>query len=254
MANKPKLYISPAGHAVDNRTKCPQACSENTHCRAFGDKFAARMRELGADVKVADPKWVGNEGMKKRVAEANKWGAVLYWAIHTNAGGGRYSMTMCWNNAASIEKARVVHKYCKCMAVHKVVTSKVYEIRATKMTCLYDELFFHDNAEDCAWFHTVGMDLLVEEHAQAACELLGLVYVPPVKEQPKEETVKAGDVVKLNKEKLYLSSTGTAGVTRTGTFYLYDGKKVNGRYRVTNKPERVNKKPLALYVSGWVKL
>ncbi len=65
---------------------------------------------------------------------------------------------------------------------------------------------------------------------------------------------KAGDKVKLSKGKLYLSSTGRKAVMRTGTFYLYDGKKVNGRYRVTNKPERVNKKPVGLYVSGWVEL
>lgn len=259
MAKKPKLYLSPAGHLVDNKTKCPQTCSENTHCRAYADKLAARMMQLGADVKIANPAWVGNPGMEKRVAEANDWGAVLYMPIHTNAGGGRYSMTMCWNSPAAIAAAQVIHKYSKCMAVHKVVTRNLYEIRATKMLCLYEELFFHDNAEDCAWFHTVGMDLLVEERAQALCELLGLTYAAPIVEEPKAETTvmaepKAGDVVKLNKGNLYVSSTGTAAKVRTGTFYLYDGKKVNGRYRVTNKPERVNKKPVGLYVSGWVKL
>lgn len=65
---------------------------------------------------------------------------------------------------------------------------------------------------------------------------------------------KAGDVVKLNKGKLYLSSTGNTAFTRTGTFYLYDGVKVNGRYRVTNKASNVGKKPVGAYVSGWVAL
>ena len=254
MAKKPKLYLSPAGHAVDNPTKCPQACSENTHCNAYMDKLAVRMVQLGADVKIANPAWKGDVGMQKRVAEANAWGAKVYYVGHTNAGGGRYSMTMCWSDEASIAKANIIHKYRKCVKTHKVVVNtKWYEIRATKMPCMYDELFFHDNAEDCAWFHNGGMELMVEETAQALCEMLDLVYVAPVKEQPKTEP-KAGDAVKLNKGTLYVSSTGTAGVTRTGTFYLYDGKKVNGRYRVTNKPERVNKKPLALYVSGWVTL
>ena len=67
-------------------------------------------------------------------------------------------------------------------------------------------------------------------------------------------TPKAGDVVKLDKGKLYSASTGTAGVTRSGTFYLYDGVKLNGRYRVTNKVSNVGKKPIGLYVSGWVEL
>ena len=256
---KPKLYLSPAGHKTDNKTKCPQTCGENVHCRAYADKLAARMKQLGADVKIANPAWVGDEGMIKRAAEANAWGADLYNAIHTNAGGGRYSMTMCWNDADSVAKANVIHKYRKCVASHKVVCrTDLVEIRRTAMPCLYDELFFHDNAEDCAWFHQVGMDLMVEETAQAMCELLDLTYVAPVKKEQAASVVKtepkAGDVVKLNKGKLFASSTGKTAFTRTGTFYLYDGKKVNGRYRVTNKPERVNKKPVALYVSGWVEL
>lgn len=72
--------------------------------------------------------------------------------------------------------------------------------------------------------------------------------------KPAVKTPKAGDVVKLNRGKLYVSSTGKTGATRTGTFYLYDGEKVNGRYRVTNNKARVGKKPMGVYVSGWVEL
>ena len=48
------------------------------------------------------------------------------------------------------------------------------------MPCLYDELFFHDNAEDCAWFHKEGMAKLAEETVQALCELVGVKYKAPV--------------------------------------------------------------------------
>ena len=65
---------------------------------------------------------------------------------------------------------------------------------------------------------------------------------------------KAGDVVELNNGKLYSASTGNKAVSRTGTFYLYDGQKINGRYRVTNRADRVGKKPVGMYVSGWVEL
>lgn len=253
---KPKLYISAAAHAVDNPTKCPIPCGENVHCNQYMDLVEIRMKELGADVKRGFRAQTGTAAMQKRVAEANKWGADLYYVAHTNAGGGRYSMTMCYNDAPSKEKARVIHKYRKCISPHKVVTrSDLYEINATKMVCLYDELFFHDNAEDCEWYHNGGMELLAEETVQALCELMDLDYkessgkdVKPAKEP------KAGDKVKLTKGKLYLASTGKAAITRTGTFYLYDGKKVKNRYRVTNKASRVGKKPLALYVSGWVEL
>lgn len=251
-----KIYLSAAAHAIDNHTKCPMPCGENVHCNAYMDLVETRLKALGVDVKRGFRIQTGNAAMKNRVAEANAWGADIYYVAHTNAGGGRYSMTMCWDNASSKEKARVFHKYRKCVSSHKVVArNDLYEIKATKMPCMYDELFFHDNAEDCSWFHNGGMELLAEETVQALCELVGVKYVAPAKDQviPKIEP-KAGDKVVLNAGKLYVSSTGKSAKTRTATFYLYDGKKVNGRYRVTNKPERVGKKPLALYVSGWVEL
>ena len=260
MAKKPKIYLSAAAHATDNATKCPGKCSENTHCIAYMDRLAQRLKALGFAVKQGSAKLTGEKAMRARVKEANKWGAKLYYVAHTNSGGGRYSMTMCWPDAASRAKAEVLHKHRKCVASHKVVTEKgLYELSATAMTCLYDELFFHDNAEDCAWFHGGGMEQLVEETAQAFCELCGVTYMAPVAEPPKDKPADgdapaAGDTILLKKGKLYLASTGSASVTRTGTFYLYDGKRVNGRYRVTNKKARVGKTPLALNVSGWVKL
>lgn len=244
-----KLYLSAAAHAVDNATKCPHACSENTHCAAYMDRVEARMKSHGVQVRRGYPMATGDAALTARVRDANAWGANLYYVAHTNAGGGRYSMTMCWGDAASLVKARVLHKHRKAVTPHKVVTRRdLYEIRATKMICLYDELFFHDNAEDCRRFHNGGMEQMVEETVAALCEMLGVTYRAPQTEH------QVGDAVQLVKGKLYLASTGAAGVTRSGTFYLYDGKKVNGRYRVTNKKERVGKTPIATNVSGWVEL
>ena len=264
-----KIYLSAAAHATDNPTKCPHKCGENIHCNEYMDIVEKRLKALGFEVKRGDKSKTGGEAMQSRVSEANKWGADIYYVAHTNAGGGRYSMTMCYPNAMSKAKADIIHKYRKCVPSHKVVTrSDLYEIKATKMVCLYDELFFHDNAEDCVWFHNGGMALLAEETVQAICEICGVAYVPEVKEEPKQEVSatkpadkltakpapKAGDVVKLNKGKLYASSTGNTAFTRTGTFYLYDGVKVNSRYRVTNSAKRVGKTPIALNVSGWVEI
>lgn len=242
-----KVYLSPAAHATDNATKCPSKCGENVHCNAYMDIVEKRLKELGFEVKRGDKAKTGGPALQSRVAEANKWKADIYYVAHTNAGGGRYSMTMCWPDDSSRAKANVFHKYRKCMATHKVVTrTDLYEIKQTAMPCMYDELFFHDNASDCVWFHNVGMKKMAEETVRALCELCGVKYVPT--------TVKAGDTIKLNKGKLYLTSTGKTAFTRTGTFYLYDGIKVNGRYRVTNKASRVGKKPVALNVSGWIAL
>ena len=278
-----KIYLSPAAHAADNRTQCPVACSENTHANAYMDVLERRLRALGIEVKRGSAALTGADAMRARVKEANAWGADIYYVAHTNAGGGRYSMTMCWPNEASRAKAEILHRHRTCVASHKVVTnSELYEIKQTKMVCLYDELFFHDNAEDCAWFHSGGMEKLAEETAAAMCEIGGVAYKPPVAEKPAEKkpaatvtkpaekkpaaTVtkpaapakpvviapKAGDVVKLEKGKLYHTARGGAYVTRTGTFYIYDGVKVGNRYRVTNKKESVGKSPVSKFVSGWV--
>lgn len=172
-----KIYLSAAAHATDNPTKCPTKCGENIHCNAYMDIVERRLKAHGFEVKRGDKSKTGNTALQSRVAEANAWKADLYYVAHTNAGGGRYSMTMCWNDSASIAKAKVFTKYRKCVASHKVVTrDDLYEIKQTAMPCMYDELFFHDNAEDCAWFHNGGMEKLAEETVQALCELCGVTY------------------------------------------------------------------------------
>ena len=179
-----KIYLSAAAHQYDNPTKCPTKCGENVHCKAYMDIVEKRLIALGFDVKRGYQDEVGSLAMEHRVAEANAWGADLYYVAHTNAGGGRYSMTMCWDDAASKKKANVIHKYRKCVSSHKVKTrTDLYEIRKTKMTCLYDELFFHDNATDCKWYHEKGMALLAEETVRALCELCGVEYVPTTVEK-----------------------------------------------------------------------
>jgi N-acetylmuramoyl-L-alanine amidase len=150
------------------------------------DIVEKRMKELGVDVKRGYRDEVGTPAMQHRVAEANAWGADLYYVAHTNAGGGRYTMTLCWDDAASKAKAAVIGKHRKSIKTHKVSPRPdLYEIKQTSMTTLYDELFFHDNAEDCKWFHNGGMEIMAEETVQALCELLGVKYAPVVDEVSK---------------------------------------------------------------------
>lgn len=253
-----KIYLSAAAHAIDNKTKCPISCSENTHCNEYMDVVETRLREVGFEVIRGDKNLTGSQAMTTRVAQANKAKVDLYYVAHTNAGGGRYSMTMHYPNAASKTKAEVFHKYRKSMN-HKVkARSDLYEINMTSMICLYDELFFHDNAQDCAWFHNGGMKTMAEEAVQAICEICGVQYKRHVDESKPEKPVltthKAGDQVQLKNGRLYATAKGNKFYIRTGTFYLYDGVKVGNRYRVTNNKGRVNKAPIWANVSGWVEI
>ena len=67
-----------------------------------------------------------------------------------------------------------------------------------------------------------------------------------------EKAHKKGDKITLKNVTLYASSTAKSGVKKTGTFYLYDGVEVNGRYRITTKSTFCGKKPIGQYVTGWV--
>ena len=89
--------------------------------------------------------------------------------------------------------------------------------------------------------------------------------VTPVEPPKKEEVIisskpdtskeptgtEIGAKVILKNQYLYASSTITTGFMKTNsTYYIYDGKEINGRYRVTNLVEHCNGG--LMYVSGWV--
>lgn len=60
-------------------------------------------------------------------------------------------------------------------------------------------------------------------------------------------------MVTLHNTPLYVSSTAkTPATKKSGTFYIYDGKELNGRYRITNSAERAEKTPMAQHVTGYV--
>lgn len=60
-------------------------------------------------------------------------------------------------------------------------------------------------------------------------------------------------MVTLENTPLYVSSTAkTPAARKSGTFYIYDGKELNGRYRITNSVDRCGKKPIGENVTGYV--
>lgn len=63
-----------------------------------------------------------------------------------------------------------------------------------------------------------------------------------------------GQQVVLDGADVYLSAAAEKPVSRkSGTYYLYDGAMVNGRYRISNAPERCGRQPPAKYGPYWVK-
>lgn len=62
-----------------------------------------------------------------------------------------------------------------------------------------------------------------------------------------------GKKIELSGCPLYISSDATSPVKYvSGTYYLYDGKDFNGRYRVTNNPADVGQTPVGNHVDGYI--
>ena len=78
-------------------------------------------------------------------------------------------------------------------------------------------------------------------------------YKPEKK--PVAKVYKAGDALTLRNEKLYASATMTTESKNiTGEYFVYDGKVINDRIRITNSQGNVNRKPIGNFVTGYIKV
>ncbi len=60
-------------------------------------------------------------------------------------------------------------------------------------------------------------------------------------------------MVALQNTPLYISATAkTPAARKSGTYYIYDGKEINGRYRITSSPQKALKTPIGDNVTGFV--
>lgn len=60
-------------------------------------------------------------------------------------------------------------------------------------------------------------------------------------------------MVALQNTPLYISATAkTPAARKSGTYYIYDGKEINGRYRITSSPQKALKTPIGENVTGFV--
>lgn len=70
---------------------------------------------------------------------------------------------------------------------------------------------------------------------------------------PEIKPYSARMMVSLSNTPLYVSATAkTPAAKKSGTYYIYDGIEINGRYRITSSPEKALKKPIGENVTGFV--
>lgn len=77
--------------------------------------------------------------------------------------------------------------------------------------------------------------------------------VPEPVPKPAEKSFPPRMMISLSNTPLYVSATAKSPAARkSGTFYIYDGIEINGRYRITSSPSRAQKKPIGENVTGFV--
>lgn len=251
------IYLSPSNHGK-NQNKCLMAeCYEDKHTRPIAEACAEILRKNSFDVIVGKP----SQNMAARCKEADAVGADLYVPIHTNASASPevgYLMFMFYKDAKlyrQIFNAVAPHLEAIYPGRKRAVFAerpKLYEINRPKAKTIYCELGFHTNPTDCGTFihdaEKVGKAL-----AFGICQYYGVRPQHDNSAQdnpPAEKTISQGNIVKLVKTPIFATSVSKNPANYvTGTYYLWDGKIIKERVRITNLPERVGVKG---QVTGWI--
>lgn len=176
----PKIYLSPAAHGHDNPCSYDKTCGENIHCNRYMDELEPYLRAAGFEVK-RNPKERTGDRLKEAITEANAWGADLYYIAHTNAGGGSYSLLMVYDKATGDKYAEPLAQERRKIYSGNVkisVQPQWDELRMTAAPAIYDEMVFHDNPTDIAWFHG-HLREFAEATAKAICKMFGKTFVDP---------------------------------------------------------------------------
>lgn len=209
-------------------------------------------------------------------AKAKSIGAAVSISIHHNASGGVGGEAFYWRgDAAARRLAGLVVKEFK--AIGQVLRSTSGEEPGVKpsyadppghnfgmcrlnsrngIPAILGEFAFVDNDRDRIKIDS-DADLTAEgvAYGKAVVAFLNLQKkAPPVPPKPPVVTTpSAGAKLTLKNTALYKSYTATQKSNSvTGTYWLYDGILVSGRYRITNKESRVGKIPAVLNVTGWI--
>ncbi len=245
----PKIYLSPAAHGADNPCSYSADCGENIHCNAYIDELEPYLKAAGFQLK-RNPRDRTGGRLREAIEESNAWGADLHYVAHTNAGGGSYSKLMVYDKgtaygyAGQIAAARRAYFAAegKDWAVKIAVEPQWAELSQTAAPAVYDEVVFHDNAEQVAWFHG-HLRGLAAAAAKGICAVFGADFVDPY--QSKGEVAIMGKMVNAEELKAWIDAhaveaepegSGSSGGTGSAALTLKVGARVqySGRLYATS--------------------
>lgn len=171
-----KVYISPStqtGNAYATR-----GTNEAAQMRRLRDALVPMLKAAGHDVRAT--RNLAND-IRTPVREANAWGADRYVSLHTNATGLRNS-TRRGTEVYILAKGGKAeglarHVYDRLVKVvpapgRGVLTSRFYEIRATKAPAILIEADYHDSREGSEWVQD-HIGSLAAAIARGVCDDIG---------------------------------------------------------------------------------
>ena len=106
---------------------------------------------------------------------------------------GSYSLLMVYDQGTAYgyaEKLAARRREIYAGNVKISVQPQWDELRLTAAPAVYDEMVFHDNAKDIAWFHE-HLREMAEATAKAICDMFGAAFVDPYA-KPAEPAPDAG--------------------------------------------------------------
>ena len=190
----PKVYLSPS---TQRATPCKQGDSEKNHCNLLVDALIPYLDACGILYRRAG----ADEVLASRVKASNAWHADLHYCIHTNAGGGRRSVLYGWDktDADWLKLADAVKTHRAKIYPHEIRYAQkktFYEIKQTAAKCMYDEVLFHDHAEDAAFLHQ-NLQPLARAIAQGLCDYFGIPFCEPSKQPAVEAPAESAQIASL---------------------------------------------------------
>ena len=174
----PKIYLSPS---LQTANLCKFGDTESDHCQMYTDLLEQYLNASGIETR-------RNRGASfpEVLAESGEYKPDFHYAPHTNAfnGATRYSVLLVFStNTASPAAACCAHikshrarLYPRPIYINQ--NRQIYEVLRTKAPCIYDEILFHDNDEDCRLFHA-HMQEFARLTALGFCDHFGLPLVEP---------------------------------------------------------------------------
>lgn len=236
-----KIYISPS---TQEKNLYKTGGNEEQYMRLIAGRVLPRLVEHGHDVMLG-----GDVSATANATESNRWGAELYVALHSNAGGGQGTIVFYYEGSAASKKlARALHDRVAPVSPGKDYGirrgNQFVEVNTPKAPAALVEVEFHDSVVGSDHIKN-NIDAYTNAVANGILDVAGRKAVPAPKPAPKPKPVaSATKTVSQLADEVIAGKHGSGNVRRRslGSRYSEVQAEVNRRL-LGGKPKPPAPKP-----------